>query len=182
LPLDHETSFRRVYEWEIDAVLAEQSQTLLGACFPGYPPRRYFKLPPEVRYLAFRGDELVAQVGVTHRVIRVGDLIAKTIGVVDLCVSDAHRSRGVATALLEEITAYGRGCRVDFVLLFADRHDVYLRSGWARVGNRCSWLKIDEHRSLGMADAVSLADSMMIKPLGELAWPSGDVDMLGHVF
>jgi hypothetical protein len=91
LPLDEGTPLRLVSEWEIDPVLAHKAQTLLGACFPGYPPPSYFKLPPPQRYFVFGRDELVAQAGVTHRVIRVGDLVAKTIGVVDLCVRHDHR-------------------------------------------------------------------------------------------
>jgi GNAT superfamily N-acetyltransferase len=182
LPLDEGTPLRLVSEWEIDPLLAHKAQTLLGACFPGYPPRSYFKLPPQQRYFVFGRDELVAQAGVTHRVIRVGDLVAKTIGVVDLCVRHDHRSRGIATALLEEITSYARECGVDFVVLFADRHDLYLRAGWALVANRCSWLKIDDHHSLGLAEGDSRAACLMVKPIGYLAWPPGEVDMLGHVF
>jgi hypothetical protein len=68
------------------------------------------------------------------------------------------------------------------VLLFADDERVYLRNGWTRVDNRCTWLKIDEHRTLGLAVRESLADALMVKATGGLAWPEGDVDLLGHVF
>lgn len=173
---------RRVLEWELPGDEASQVEALLRSCFPGYPPRTYFKLPPQVRLLARRHGELVGQAGLEHRVLRVGGLVARTFGLSDLCVGEAHRSRGIATALLEETTDFARSRGVDFVVLFADRHDLYLRTGWSVAANRCSWLKVDEHRTLGVAPATSLEDCLMVKPVGELAWPTGDVDMLGHIF
>ncbi len=41
----------RVAEAEIGADLGRRLQSLLQACFPGYPGRSYFKLPPHFRYL-----------------------------------------------------------------------------------------------------------------------------------
>jgi GNAT superfamily N-acetyltransferase len=169
-------------EWEIDAPLRERAESLLRASFPGYPARSYFKLPPHLRYFACGGDEVVGHMGVEHRVIRVGDVVFDIVGVVDLCVSERLRSRGIAAALLEEVTTYAQRCDADFILLFADRHDLYLRAGWTLVDNLCTWLKIDGHQTLGIAMGESLADCMMVKPVGDRDWPSGDVDMLGHVF
>jgi hypothetical protein len=51
--------------------------------------------------------------------------------------------------LLAEVTEYARTCGMDFVILFADDDRVYTRTGWIRAANRCAWLKIDEHRTLG---------------------------------
>jgi len=52
------TIVSRVAEAEIPADLAHQVQALLQMCFPGYPSRTYFKLPPHFRYLAMAGGEL----------------------------------------------------------------------------------------------------------------------------
>lgn len=60
-------------------------------------------------------------------------------------------------------------------------HELYLRAGWTLVDNRCSW-EIDDHHTLGMTTETSLADCMMVKPIGDRPWPPGDVDMLGHIF
>ena len=85
----------RVAEPEIGANLSSRLQSLLQACFPGYPGRSYFKLPPHFRYLAMTGSGGVAgQMGVEFRVIRVGDAVVRTFGVVDLCVAETERSRG----------------------------------------------------------------------------------------
>jgi len=177
-----EITFLRVAEAEIGADLSGQVQSLLQDCFPGYPDRSYFKLPPHFRYLAMTSDGVVAaQMGVELRVIRVGDSVVRTFGVVDLCVRQGERSRGLASGLLAEVTGLARACRIDFLILFADDERLYVRNGWARVRNRCSWVKIDDHTTLGLARQAD-PDAMMVKAIGARAWPEGDVDLLGHLF
>jgi GNAT superfamily N-acetyltransferase len=171
----------RVAEAEIPADLMHQVQALMQMCFPGYPSRAYFKLPPHFRYLAMAGGELAGQVGVELRVIRVGSTVLRTFGVVDLCVRGSERSRGLAGRLLAEVTELARSCRMDFVILFADDDRLYTRNGWARATNPCSWLKIDNHTTLGLATAEDTG-ALMVKKIGQHAWPGGEVDLLGHLF
>ena len=170
----------RVAEAELGAGLRQQVQALLQASFAGYPSRSYFKLPPHFRYLAMAGGELAAQMGVELRVIRVGANVVRTFGVVDLCVRESERSRGLAR-LLAEVTGYARACGMDFIILFADDSRLYDRNGWVRAANPCSWLKINGHRTLGLAVAQD-TNALMVKAIGEQAWPEGDVDLLGHLF
>jgi len=68
-----------------------------------------------------------------------------------------------------------------FIVLFADDDRLYARNGWAGVTNRCSWVRIDEHVTLGLARHADTG-AMMVKALGEHAWPDGEVDVLGHLF
>jgi len=100
----------RVAETEIGGDLRRQVQALLQACFPGYPSRSYFKLPPHFRYLVMTSGVLVAQMGVELRVIRVGRTVLRTFGVVDLCVRTNERSQGLG------LPAAGRTDRVRGVL------------------------------------------------------------------
>jgi GNAT superfamily N-acetyltransferase len=172
----------RVAEAEIDGDLSGQVRSLLQVCFPGYPNRSYFKLPPHFRYLAMRnGGTVAAHMGVELRVIRVADSVVRTFGVVDLCVAQSEQSRGLASRLLAEVTDFAHACRMDFIILFADDERLYVRNGWARVRNRCSWVKIDNHTTLGLARQED-PDAMMVKAIGPRAWPEGDVDLLGHLF
>jgi GNAT superfamily N-acetyltransferase len=171
----------RIAEAEIPADLAHQIQALMQLSFPGYPSRTYFKLPPHFRYLALAGGELAGQVGVELRVIRVGSIVLRTFGVVDLCVRRSERSRGLAGRLLAEVTDLARSCGMDFVILFADDDRLYTRNGWARAANPCSWLKIDEHTTLGLATAEDTG-ALMVKKIGQHPWPEGVVDLLGHLF
>ena len=119
--------------------------------------------------------------GVELRVIRVADSVLRTFGVVDLCVRQSERSRGLAGGLLGEVTNFARACRMDFIVLFADDERLYVRNGWVRVRNRCSWVKIDDHTTLGLARQAD-PGPMMVKAIGPRAWPEGDVDLLGHLF
>lgn len=171
----------RVAEAEIGPALRQQVQALLQASFTEYPSRSYFKLPPHFRYLAMADGKLAAQMGVELRVIRAGDTVLRTFGVVDLCVGQSERSHGLASRLLAEVTEYARSCGMDFIILFADDSRLYDRNGWARAGNTCSWVKIHDHRTLGLAQAEDTG-ALMVKATGEQAWPEGEVDLLGHVF
>ncbi len=172
----------RVAEAQISADLSRHLQSLLQTCFPGYPSRSYFKLPPHFRYLAtMSGGDVAAQMGVELRVIRVGDHVVRTFGVVDLCVKESERSRGLAGRLLAEVTEFARSAGMAFIVLFADDDRLYARNGWARVRNRCSWVRIDEHATLGLAIRAD-PGAMMVKAIGEQTWPEGDVDLLGHLF
>ena len=61
----------RVAEAEIGENLSMGLQSLLHECFPGYPSRSYYKLPPHFRYVAIASDGVVSgQMGVELRVIR----------------------------------------------------------------------------------------------------------------
>ncbi len=89
----------RVAEAEIGADLSRRLQSLLQACFPGYPGGSYFKLPPHFRHVAMAGGgDVAAQMGVEFRVIRAGGTVLRTFGVAGLCVADSQRSRGLAAA------------------------------------------------------------------------------------
>jgi GNAT superfamily N-acetyltransferase len=179
---DTTVSILRVAEAEIDEALSGELQALLQVCFPGYPDRSYFKLPPHFRYLVRTSDGAVAaQMGVEHRVVRVADRVVRTFGVVDLCVRPSKRSRGLAAELLAEVTGFAHSCKMDFILLFADDDRLYVRNGWTRVRNRCTWVQIDNHTTLGLARQAD-PEAMMVKAIGPQTWPDGDVDLLGHVF
>ena len=171
----------RVAEAEIGRDLRQQLQALLQASFPGYPSRSYFKLPPHFRYLAMTGDALAGQMGVELRVIRVGPHVVRAFGISDLCVRTSERSRGLAARMLAEVTRLARACDMDFVILFADDDRLYRRNGWARAANTCSWVKIQDHSTVGLATAQD-TKALMVKVSGEQAWPGGDVDLLGHLF
>jgi hypothetical protein len=172
----------RVAEAEIGADLSGRLESLLQACFPGYPSRSYFKLPPHFRYLAMTSSgDIAAQMGVEFRVVRVGDAVLRIFGIVDLCVTESQRSRGLAGTLLAEVTGLARSCAVAFIVLFADDDRLYARNGWTRVTNRCSWVQINDHVTLGLARQEDTG-AMMVKAVGKQPWPEGDVDLLGHLF
>jgi hypothetical protein len=171
----------RVPEAEIGDALSNRLESLLQSSFPGYPDRDYYKLPPHFRFIAIMGGDVVAQMGVELRVVRAGQSTLRTFGVVDVCVKPSMRSRRLATRLLSEVSEYAGACAMDFILLFADDDRLYVRNGWHRATNPCSWVMINEHRTLGLAHGED-TNALMVKSVQGKVWPDGEVDLLGHLF
>ena len=155
---------------------------LLAASFPGFfADRIYYKQVPHFRVLAAQAGALLGQVAVEHRAVRVGDAPVRIFGVVDLCVAESARHRGVGAQLVEAVHERAIGAGIEHIVLFADDPRLYERLGYRRVDVDVTYLAIDEHRSLDLRTR-SLADCMMVASPTGAAWPAGDIDMLGHVF
>ncbi len=169
-------------EHELNSTQRKALQSLLGECFPEFLQERiYYKQLPQFRYLVWEGPELVAQMGVEHRMISLGETPVRIFGVIDLCTTSQFRKKGIAAKLLEELHVLAKSSGVDFILLFADDFRLYQRVGFKNVSNHCRWLGINEHKMNGVHQD-SLKDSMMIVNIGKMQWSDGPVDMLGYLF
>jgi N-acetylglutamate synthase-like GNAT family acetyltransferase len=172
----------QVAEHELTPSDREQLQALLADCFPEHLTQRiYYKQLPQFRLLIHENGDVVAQVGVEHRVIRVGDAVHRVFGVIDLATHSAHRGRGLAGALLERLEATAREYGVEFVILFADDQRLYERRGYVQADNTLKFLGIDEHQSVGVLER-SLPEAFMVLEVGESRWLPGLVDLLGYLF
>jgi hypothetical protein len=59
-----------VPEYKLSSDVRKLATQLLVASFPDYPrDRSYYKLLPQFLYLVWEGENLIAQMGVEHRVI-----------------------------------------------------------------------------------------------------------------
>jgi GNAT superfamily N-acetyltransferase len=156
---------------------------LLVESFPDYYPldRSYYKLLPQFRYLVWVNENLVAQMGIEHRVITNNGVPVRIFGSIDLCVASSYRSQKIATTLLQQIEELGKASRVEFLVLFADDSRLYAKNGYRRVSNLCRWMKVDEHQILGLGEE-SMSDCMMVKQLGKQPWQEGITDLLGYLF
>jgi GNAT superfamily N-acetyltransferase len=171
-----------VPEYKISNDVHKIVNQLLVESFPDYPlDRSYYKLLPQFRYLVWEDDNLIAQMGIEHRVITNTGIPARIFGLIDLCVASSYRSQKIATTMLQQIEEVGRMSRIDFLVLFADDSRLYAENGYQRVSNLCRWMKIDEHQTLGVGEE-SLSDCMMVKQLGEQIWQNGIIDLLGYLF
>jgi GNAT superfamily N-acetyltransferase len=169
-------------EYKLSNHVRKLANRLLVSSFPDYPrDRSYYKLLPQFRYLVWEGENLIAQMGVEHRVITNTGIPVRIFGLIDLCVASSYRSQKIATTLLQQIEELGRTSKIDFLVLFADDSRLYAENGYQRVANICRWLKVDEHQTLGVGEG-SLSDCMMVKQIGEQTWQSGIVDLLGYLF
>lgn len=169
-------------EYKLSHHVHKLANRLLVESFSDYPPNRsYYKLLPQFRYLVWADENLIAQVGIEHRVITNTGIPAQIFGLIDLCVASSYRSRNIATTLLQQVEELGRTSTIDFLMLFADDSRLYAKNGYRRVSNICRWMKVDEHQTLDIGEE-SLSDCMMIKQIGEQTWRDGRVDLLGYLF
>jgi GNAT superfamily N-acetyltransferase len=170
------------HEYELKAEQKKDIAALLRNCFEDYPAQRcYYKLLPALRLLLNNEDKLLAHLAIEHRVIRIGPKPARIFGVIDLCVAKSHRSMGLASQLLERFEELATASHADFLILFADRHELYKSHGYTLVSNECRFMMVDEHRSLEIADR-RFEDCLMIKEIGPITWTKEPVDLLGTVF
>ncbi|MBM2619422.1 hypothetical protein JIG36_28100 [Actinoplanes sp. LDG1-06] len=79
------------------------------------------------------------------------------------------------------VTGYAATCGIDFVCLFADEEGLYRRHGFTTVDNPLTWVKINDHHTIGLARAVT-PHEIMVRPVSGAAWPTGEIDLLGHVY
>jgi GNAT superfamily N-acetyltransferase len=172
-------------EHAIDPPTRGAITALRNASFPDAAvPRDHYKQLPHWRLLAWDGEPggtLVGHLGVEHRMVRLDDTPRRIFGVVDLCVLAGHRGRGLAGRLLASLEATARAHGVEALMLVAADGRLYRRHGFVPADARATWLRLHEHRQLGIADE-SLAGELWIKPLvAGLAAPRR-VDWLGHLF
>lgn len=173
---------QRLEEFQIDAQTEAAIAGLLCECFPEYPQgRTYYKQLPDFRYLCWKAEQLIAHMAVEHRMINNAGAVYRIFGIADLCVAEAFQHQKLASRLLTELSLLGERHRVDFLMLMAKDHGLYLSNGFQLVANTCQWLLINEHRSFGIAHRRVPA-SLMVKALGEKEWKPGLADFLGHVF
>lgn len=104
------------------------------------------------------------------------------LGIIDLCVREEVRGKGIGRALMEKVTVLGEAYPIDFLLLFADRPDLYERVGFHKVFNTCTWLQInDENQTIrGIGEATF--DELMIRQVGDKRWAGGTLDLLGYLY
>lgn len=174
----------KMYECEISAPIEKKIQSLLIRSFGSlYPEDRiYFKQVPHQRFFAYEGERLVGQVGIDYRIMNLNGKPIKVLGVIDLCVREECRGKGIATLLLTKVEEYAIEHRLDFLLLFADNENVYRKNGYRSVTNVCRWLKIDDHHLTSVGVGEQVVEGLMIKQIGSTDWEDGVLDFLGYLY
>jgi len=172
----------RIEEFSITNGQQKAIHQLLANCFPGYPKdRTYYKQLPNFRYLAFQEDQLIGHLAVEHRIIAIDQKPFTIFGVVDICVAPRFKGKKLATTLLDHLEKLGREHQIDFVILTASEHQLYLKNGYQLHSHTCRWLFINDHQTLGVKNQ-HLENTILVKGLGELKWSEGTVDFLGEIF
>ncbi|MCR8849797.1 GNAT family N-acetyltransferase [Rossellomorea sp. SC111] len=173
----------RVSEFDINKDIHQPLQQLLCECFgKDYPEDRiYFKQKPHLRFLAYVEERLVGHIACDYRVMNLNGRRINVLSLIDVCVSAANRSRGIASQLLKEAEGFCRNRDIDYILLFADHPNVYERNGYKKVQNRCKWLKIDDETQTSAGIGYEVINELMVKAVSEKGWEEGELDLLGYL-
>ena len=118
--------------------------------------------------------------GLDYRAVRIASEVFKVLGVIDFCIDEKERGKGIGAYMLGELSDYAHTRDVDFIILMSDLEVFYTRNGYQRVEGLSSWLRIHEHTNYGIA--VENINGLYVKPLGDKSWPLGHLDWLGYQF
>lgn len=180
----NDSGFRilRTSETDLCAEDRRAISVLLRASFPEYPEERiYFPQPPHTRLLHWEGRELTGHLGIVIRDIRVGGNAFQVMGVADLCTAADRVGEGVATRLLEQMETLARSCSIPFLMAMALTSGLFSKVGFRPIDVRCTWLAYLNGRSLGLFHRTP-PSGLMVKSVGAVDWPEGDVDLMGPLF
>jgi predicted N-acetyltransferase YhbS len=171
-------------EYQLSEKTHRAIQQLLEEGFENYPRARdFFRQLPTSRMLAWSEEgELIGHLAVEHRIVNNDGQLWRVFGIADFTVAKAHRNQRIGSTLLQSLTELGRSSGIDFLLLLAhDSGSIYAQNGFLPIDAQCKWLLINQDQSLGVLNRY-IANSLMIKPLGNAVWRSGFLDFLGHIF
>jgi GNAT superfamily N-acetyltransferase len=172
-------------DYELPLSVRQSLQVLLSDCFPEYLSERlYYKQVPHGRLLAVKDGCLVGQVGIDYRVVRIGDQVLRTFGVVDLCVASEVQGHGIGRQLLEALEARARHGEVDVLMAIADDPRLYAAGGFKRINPMTRWLAIEDRTSIHLVEK-DLGGCMLVKMVRTeqpVVENRGSVDLLGYLF
>ncbi len=173
----------RVEEFQISEALHTKIQSLLQVSFESYPiAQDFLHQKPAFRYLLLDDKTLVGHLAVDYRIIQLDGQPISIFGITDLCVHPDHQHRQAASKLIKALEELALKHKVEALVLFSNMFSFYEKLGFQKQNNKCRWLMIQNHVSLGVARR-SLEDCLMVKMLADKAWSEEkELDLLGHVF
>lgn len=170
-----------VYEIDLSDVQHRAIQALRNQSFIHHQvSRSYFKQLPHMRALQYEGNQLVGYFGLDYRVVKVGEKVHKVLGVIDFCVDESLRRRGIGSRMLGDLTTFAKNKDVDFIILLSEFETFYSALGYKKTEGSHSWLRIHEHTSYGVA--VEHIDELYVKSINGKRWGVGHVDWLGYMY
>lgn len=176
---------KKILEYDIDDKLRNKLQKLLVGSFgTGFPSDRiYYKQLPHFRFVVSNEQEdILGQAGIDYRIMNLNGKPILVLGIIDLCVEKAYRSKGIGTLILDEIHIFCGDKYVDYILLFADNAKLYLNNGFVSVKNKCKWLKINEEDQTIYGIGHERIKELMIKEVNGKKWEEGELDLLGYLY
>jgi len=175
-PLDHVAEFA-VTETDRQQII----DLLAGAFRTDFGGRSYFIQPPTSRILA-RGKDgnIVGQLGLFHRHIRLGAQDIRIVGFGDVAVRDNHRGHGVGGTLVQAGLGVAQKVGVPFVLLEGDS-GIYDRHGFRPMSNPIRYAVVKD--GVGTTVAIAADIPLMVCAMADEPWPENvQLDLFGPRF
>ena len=154
---------------------------LLARCFTtDFGGRSYFIQRHHLRFV-MRDPGVVGHMGLTYRVVRLGQALVPVLGLADVATDPQRRGEGIAARMLEEVIVWGRTSPAAFLLLFGTA-GLYAGAGCTRAANPMRYVDMLGARTHAVRDEP--AESLMVLPLkpGAVWDESLPLDLLGHLF
>lgn len=175
-----------VNEFEIDKVTSGKINVLLKKCFTGFEFNNldYFKQLPHYRILVKESEELIGQLGIDFRVMNLNGEPVNVFGIIDFCVDPQFQKQGVGKSLLQkyESIALKHPDKIDFLFLVSDIPQYYEQLGYMKTDIATKWLKINQHRNIGIGNEKIDDASFLVKSISGKEWKDGELDMLGYMY
>lgn len=163
----------------VDAALDRELRDLLTLCFTKpqdvvFRDRRYFREPPAHRWLCRdAAGRLIAHAAVHDKRVEAGGSAIRIGGIAEVCVHPDARGQGLVHVLLRAIHAWLVERGVAFAVLFGNPK-VYASSGYLPVAN----VRVRAADGGAWEPGVGA----MARPLGQVPWPAGEVNLVGPRF
>lgn len=129
---------------------------------------------PDWAVMVWEDDEMVSNVHIVDRTIRVGDQAVHVGGIGNIATKVEWRKRGYATAALNVAVDFLRDpMRVDFGLMIATEKMIpgYEKKGWKVVSQSMQIEQPDGKRAFSIP--------VMVLPVVKQEWPDGVIDVCG---
>lgn len=171
-----------VEEYKLRSDVKQQIQTLLRDSFVNYPEgKHFFNQIPTFRFLVWNDEVLVGHMAIDYRLMTLDNEPIQVFGIVDLCVATSFQSQKLATVLLAKLNEQASQSGIDFILLIAERFDIYFANGFELAENKAKWLMLRDNASFGVIHR-KLKDCLLVKSVNGKKWTNETVDFLGALF
>jgi Acetyltransferase (GNAT) family. len=123
-----------VYEIDVTKEQHEAIESLRNQSFPDHQANRsYYKQLPHMRALQYENNILVGYLGLDYRAIKVGDEVYNVLGIIDFCVAEQWRGKGIGSLMLSEVSSFAQGKAVDFIMLISELDEFYRKQVIAKL-------------------------------------------------
>ena len=175
-----------IHEFAIENSIKIQIAELLKRCFPdeNFYGRTYFKQHPHSRLLLIKENQLIGQLGLDYRVMRLNGEAVHVLGIIDLAVFPEYQRQGYASKLIHHLTVLSLNWshNLDFLLLYAENVAFYEKFGFSPFPQHVEWLAIDEHVNYGLMKEY-IHQGLMYKPISRGSFPENSkLDLLGYFY